>query len=80
MRILFLSFYYKPDLCAGSFRATALAEALSKKIGKADELHVLTTRPNRYRSYNVSTLDQEKRDNLGIRPIAAGCWISPLRS
>ena len=27
-RILILSFYYAPDLCAGSFRATALIESL----------------------------------------------------
>ena len=25
LRILFLTFYYRPDLCAGSFRATPLA-------------------------------------------------------
>ena len=31
MKIVFFSFYYPPDLSAGSFRAVALSEALDKK-------------------------------------------------
>ncbi len=30
MKIVFFTFYYPPDLCAGSFRAAALAKALEK--------------------------------------------------
>lgn len=69
MRILLLSFYFKPDLSAGSFRATALAGELSAKLGKDDELHVVTTMPNRYRSFSVETPELETRGNLHIQRI-----------
>ena len=48
MKILFLSFYFPPDLCAGSFRAQSLIEGL-KKQDKITEIEILTTIPNRYK-------------------------------
>ncbi|MEX0928200.1 MAG: glycosyltransferase family 4 protein [Candidatus Babeliales bacterium] len=51
MKILLLSFYYQPDLCAGSFRNTALVEALKRKYGQDMEVDVLTTMPNRYDTF-----------------------------
>ena len=56
VKILLFTFYYPPDLSAGSFRAVALIEALSKKISSEDELHVVTTHPNRYFSHKVTEL------------------------
>jgi glycosyltransferase involved in cell wall biosynthesis len=53
MKIVFFTFYYPPDLCAGSFRSVALSQALSKKIDSNDELHIITTHPNRYASYKA---------------------------
>lgn len=50
MRILLLSYYFPPDLSAGSFRAKALADALVAK-GAHVELDVVTTTPNRYASH-----------------------------
>ena len=35
MKVLVLSFYFQPDLCAGSFRNTAFVKGL-KKIKQAD--------------------------------------------
>lgn len=64
-RVLFLSFYFEPDLCAGSFRNTTLARALSKKI-KDYEVEVFTTLPNRYNSYNQTAKSFEKEGNLII--------------
>ena len=49
MKLLVLSFYFKPDLCAGSFRTSALLEQLNKKD---IEIEVVTTSPNRYSSYS----------------------------
>ena len=46
MKILFLSYYYPPDLSAGSFRAEALISGLSKI--KNIDIDLLTTFPNRY--------------------------------
>jgi hypothetical protein len=44
-KILFLSFYYPPDLSAGSFRSESLVKSLLKKNVKID---LLSTSPNRY--------------------------------
>ena len=53
-KILFLSFYYKPDLCAGSFRASALVEAFQTQEGfKNVEIDVFTTMPNRYNTFKI---------------------------
>ena len=70
MRIIFFTFYYPPDLCAGSFRAVALVNALKGKISKDDELHVITTHPNRYSDHNVKADDLEVDDNVVIHRIA----------
>lgn len=44
-RVLIITFYYPPDLSAGSFRAAALVDAL---VARGAEVHVLTSSPNRY--------------------------------
>lgn len=51
MKLLVISFYYSPDLSAGSFRCTALVRALSQVPGV--EVEVLTTEPNRYSGYQA---------------------------
>ena len=66
-RILLLSFYYQPDLCAGSFRATAMVQALLKKLPVDTHLEIVTTAPNRYVSYSetvaegASSLEQHEQ-------------------
>lgn len=67
MKILYLTFYFEPDLCAGSFRNTPLAKALSKSLCDNDCIEVITTVPQRYSTYkkdNVVSL--EKNNNLHI--------------
>lgn len=67
MRILLLTFYFEPDLCAGSFRNTALVEALSPKLKKNDHLDVVTTMPNRYSTYKAEASEFEKyASNINI--------------
>lgn len=51
-RILFLSYYYTPDLGPGAFRNTALVESILKEIHEDTILDVMTTMPNRYQSFN----------------------------
>lgn len=70
MKIVFFTFYYPPDLCAGSFRAISLAQALAKKIGTDDELHVITTHPNRYATHRVEADDVEVDGKITIHRIA----------
>lgn len=67
MNVLILSFYYAPDLCAGSFRTTALIEQLKKQ--KNIEIEVITTMPNRYASFDAGALEFENNDNVSIKRI-----------
>ena len=75
LRLLLLSFYYKPDLCAGSFRASALVEALLNNMGPDDHLDVITTLPNRYVTYsdaastNLSELEEQPRHTIHRIPL-----------
>ena len=59
MKILFLSFYYQPDLCAGSFRATALIKELKKQLPVDSTIDVVTTMPNRYQSFDAGNSVEE---------------------
>ena len=56
IKVVFFSFYYPPDLSAGSFRSISLAQELSKKLSSNDEIHIITTHPNRYASHNACLL------------------------
>ncbi len=67
MKILILSFYYQPDLSAGSFRCAALVEQLSKAEGV--ELDVITTLPNRYASFSSEAKEQETIENVNIHRV-----------
>jgi len=67
LRILLLSFYYHPDLCAGSFRTTSLVEQLKEHDGI--EIEVVTTMPNRYASFSASAKHFEQVDNVTINRI-----------
>lgn len=65
-KILYLTFYFEPDLCAGSFRNTPLAKELAKESINAAEIHVFTTQPNRYSSFKVAAPQQETSGNLHV--------------
>ncbi len=66
MRILILSFYFEPDLSAGSFRTTALVDALEAEGGPSLALEVLTTVPNRYRSFSQEAPAEETRGRTRV--------------
>jgi hypothetical protein len=66
MRILYLSFYFEPDLSAGSFRNSSLSRELSSLIGPNDKIEVVTTMPNRYHTYLKNSKIFEKIGNLEI--------------
>ncbi|SDB12016.1 Glycosyltransferase involved in cell wall bisynthesis [Pseudidiomarina indica] len=69
MKILFLSYYFEPDLSAGSFRATALIKELSERLPKNSEVDVITTQPNRYHTFKSDSLAIEKRENISIHRV-----------
>lgn len=70
LKILALSFYYMPDLSAGSFRTTALVEALKQKMPADGHVDLLTTLPNRYSSFSIEAPTEEKSPGLSIIRIA----------
>jgi glycosyltransferase involved in cell wall biosynthesis len=67
MRLLILSFYYAPDLSAGSFRTTALVKSLREAHGADLEIEVLTTLPNRYHSFRMQIQEEEADNKLLVR-------------
>lgn len=69
-RILYLTFYFEPDLCAGSFRNSPLAKELAEQLGDKGEIVVVTTMPNRYSTYKVEAPAYEKRGNMTIHRIS----------
>ena len=69
MRILVLSFYYEPDLCAGSFRTTALVNAMLAGNTPDLEVDVISTLPNRYASFSEEAPAFEEHDRLRIQRI-----------
>lgn len=69
MKILVLSFYYAPDLSAGSFRTTALVRSLAAAAPHA-EIEVVTSLPNRYRSFSVEAPEHERGGNVQIHRLA----------
>lgn len=69
MKILVLTFYYKPDICAGSFRATPFVNALSNLLTLDDKIEVITTMPQRYFSFDQEANEIEEFDNVQIKRI-----------
>ncbi len=70
MKILVLSFYFRPDLCAGSFRATALVNELRRALSSDSHIDVITTLPNRYHSFSSDAPRIEQQDGITITRIA----------
>ena len=68
MKILVLSFYFQPDLCAGSFRTTALVDEIKKHPDIL--IDVITTLPNRYASFSKEAQALEISENVKIRRIS----------
>lgn len=66
-RILVLSFYYPPDLSAGSFRCDAFIRALRHKLPAGARVDVLTTMPNRYHSYRQEAAVEEDDGVVRVR-------------
>lgn len=70
MRILFLTFYFEPDFCAGSFRNTPLFKELQSQLSENDFIHVVTTQPNRYGSFQTAVEEEVKGTNYLINRIS----------
>lgn len=69
MKILLLSFYFEPDLSAGSFRNTALVRSLLELLPEGSEIHLVTTLPNRYSGFTVEAPEDEVAPCLAIKRV-----------
>ncbi|MFT6716398.1 MAG: hypothetical protein ACJA0Q_001037 [Saprospiraceae bacterium] len=69
-KILYLSFYFRPDLCAGSFRNSPLLDELGKQAKEKNvSIDVYTTPPQRYSSFSESFDEIEDIDNVHIERV-----------
>jgi glycosyltransferase involved in cell wall biosynthesis len=71
LRLLVLSFYYYPDLSAGSFRTTALVHALRERAPPGTHIDLVTTLPNRYGTFAPEAAQSESGAGFEI-------WRIPL--
>lgn len=69
MKILILSFYYPPDISAGSFRISGLVNALIEGANKNIQVEVITTQPNRYDGFGAVECIENYCDRLKIHRI-----------
>jgi glycosyltransferase involved in cell wall biosynthesis len=70
MKILVVTFYFPPDLCAGSFRAGPLVDALAAEAPQGTTIDVVTTLPNRYSSFSAEAPRTESRGAVSITRFA----------
>lgn len=78
MKILILSFYYEPDLSAGSFRVTALVNAMLDQLQADAHIEVITTLPNRYSSFTSEAPEFETHPRLTINRVALAAHKSGM--
>jgi len=72
LKVLVLTFYYRPDLSAGSFRVTPLVAALRRELPPGSQVDVVTTLPNRYGSFTADAPRSEQESGLSIYRLALG--------
>lgn len=63
---MYLTFYFEPDLCAGSFRNSPLAKELAAQLEGEAAIDVITTVPNRYSTFKADAPEYEERGNMRI--------------
>jgi len=78
LRVLVLTFYYPPDLSACSFRVGALIPSLLEKLPPGTEVDVITTLPNRYRTFSVEVPAVERMGGLTVRRVALPAHASGM--
>ncbi|WP_150306243.1 glycosyltransferase family 4 protein [Pseudomonas saliphila] len=78
MRFLILSFYYQPDLSAGSFRTTALIKALLQELPDDAHIDLITTLPNRYSSFSSDAPQREELSRLTVHRLALSAHKSGM--
>lgn len=82
--ILYLSFFFEPDLSACSFRNSSLAAELANQVRGHANIDLFTTMPNRYSTFQTQAPEHEERDNLRIHrlkiPVHKNGFVDQVRS
>jgi len=73
MTLLYLTYFFDPDLSAGSFRNTPFVDELARQLTPADTIHVITTQPNRYSSFSASAPAPAQEDRSPTN--GARVWV-----
>lgn len=84
-KILYLSFYFEPDLSACSFRNSTLARELARQATETATVDVITTIPNRYKSFSTEAKQHDEfYGNLRIcrilLPLNQGGFIGQIKA
>lgn len=61
-----MSFYYTPDLSAGSFRTAAFVNVLLSKIRNDTCVDIVSTLPNRYKTFCSEAQEYEKNEKVEV--------------
>ncbi len=69
MKIVFFTFYFPPDLSAGSFRSIAFSQSLKERIKPGDKIDIITSHPNRYKAHLIEAQDVEFDEMITIHRI-----------
>ncbi|MCC6815763.1 MAG: glycosyltransferase family 4 protein [Saprospiraceae bacterium] len=78
-KILYLSYFYEPDLGAGAFRNSALSKELSIQLKREDRIDVITTLPNRYSNLDSDIAKKETiNGNLFISRIKVPSHLNTI--
>ena len=64
--IVFFSFYFPPDLSAGSFRNSTLLNMLETQSEEKLAKVVITTQPNRYKDFRLKSQAYERKGSIEI--------------
>ena len=78
-KLLLLSFYYPPDLSAGSFRTAALVQALEPLLEPGDQIDVVCAMPNRYAAHVTPAAAEERHGAVRIRRVDLPAHESGMR-
>ena len=69
---MILSYYFPPDLSAGSFRCKALVDALKDEAPDSINIHIITTTPNQYDSFTDNSRQREQTDHCTVSRCKVG--------
>ncbi len=67
-----MSYYFPPDLSAGSFRCSAIAKALKQEFPKTVDIQIITTTPNRYDSFSLNAPEKEELTYASVYRCSVG--------